>query len=118
MAKKKQWAAWGRILGALAGILWIVSGVLQAIGGILGENFTNIINTATWLDGLGGVITDLIYAIIIIVIGVLVLLLSIGRFGINYVVIGILLIVFAFISGGLPAILALIGGIFYIIAGA
>ena len=118
MVKKKEWAAWGRILGALAGILWIVSGVLQAIGGILGENFTNIINTATWLDGLGGVITDLIYAIIIIVICVLVLLLSIGRFGINYVVIGILLIVFAFVSGGLPAILALIGGIFYIIAGA
>jgi hypothetical protein len=118
MVKKKEWAAWGRILGALAGILWIVSGILQAIGGILGDNFTNIINTAAWLEGLGGVVTGLIYAIIIIVIGVLVLLLSIGRFGINYVVIGILLIVFAIVASGLPAILALIGGIFYIIAGA
>ncbi len=117
MARKSSWATWGRILGAIAGILWIVSGVLQLIGDILGESFTNIVNTAAWLNGLGGVITDLIYAIVIIVIGVLVFLLSVGRFGIKYLIIGILLIVFAIIGSGLPAILALIGGIFYIIAG-
>ncbi len=115
MVRRSSWATWGRILGAIAGILWIISGILQAIGGILSTNFTNIVNTATWLDGVGGA---LVYAIVIIVIGVLVLLLSINRFGLSYVIIGILLIVFAILSGGLPAILALIGGIFYIIAGA
>ena len=117
MARKSSWAEAGRILGAIAGILWIVSGILQIIGTVLGDNIVAIINTAAWLYDLGGVITGLIYAIIIIVIGVLVLLLSVGRFHISYVLLGILLIIFAIIASGLPALLALIGGICYIVAG-
>jgi len=117
MARKSTWAELGRIFGALSGILLIVSGVLQAIGNIFDESVWDIVNTAGWLNNVSSSIEGLVYAIIIIVIGVLILLLSIGRFGLKYVVIGILLIVFAIIAGGLPAILALIGGIFYIIAG-
>jgi hypothetical protein len=118
MARKSSWAEVGRILGAISGILLIVSGILQLIGGILGDNVWAVVNFAGWLNDLGGVITGVIYAIIIIVLGVLILLLSIGRFGLNYVLIGILLIIFAIIAGGLPALLALIGGICYIVAGA
>ena len=118
MARRSSWAEAGRILGAISGILLIASGILQLIGGILGDNVWDIVNFAGWLNDLGGVITGVIYAIIIIVIGVLVLLLSIGRFGMNYILIGILLIIFAIIAGGLPALLALIAGICYIVAGA
>ncbi len=113
MVRRSSWASWGRILGAIAGILWIISGILQLIGSLLSDKFTDILNTASWLYPLN----NIVYAIVIIIIGVLILLLSINRFGLSYVIIGILLIVFAILSGGLPAILALIGGIFYIIAG-
>lgn len=117
MARKSTWATWGLILGAIAGILWIISGISMALGGILG-GIDAFSDTVTWLDNIGGGLTNVIYGIIIAVIGLVVLLLSIGRFGMKYVFIGIILIVFAIVAGGLPALLALIGGIFYIVAGA
>ena len=117
MAKKKQWAQWGTIFGVLGGALWIVMGILsileQALGGVLDAFYT-----ASWLNSIGGGLEALVIGIIMIALGALVVLLCLGRFGLNYVLIGILLIVFAIIGSGIPAILILIGGIFFIIAGA
>lgn len=120
MAKKnKQLANWGSTLGAIGGILWIIIGVLMVIGvaasGIL--SVIDVFNTYNWIAGLGGGLTALVSGIIWIAIGAFVLLLSIGRFGLNWVAIGIILIVFAIIGSGIPAILVLIGGILFIIAG-
>ena len=116
MAKKKEWAQWGTIFGILGGALMIVGGVLKVLETIA-VGFVDVIYKGSWLNGLGG-ITPLIIGIIWIALGALVVLICIGRFGMSYVPIGIILIVFAIIGSGLPAILILIGGIFFIIAGA
>jgi len=117
MVRKKEWATWGLVLGAIAGVLWILTGLSMAIeGGFLGA-FDGFTNTVSWLDDALGATRFIISGIIIAVIGVFTLLVSIGRIGINYVFIGVILIIFAIIGGGIPAILALVGGIFYIIAG-
>jgi hypothetical protein len=118
MARKRSaWAHWGTILGVLAGAFYIVVGVLTILGTIA-QGILDVFYTASWLNRIGGGLEALILGIIMIVLGVLIVLLCIGRFGLNYVVIGILLIIFAIIGSGLPAILALIAGIFFIIAGA
>lgn len=117
MAKKKELARWGTIFGVLGGAFWIIVGVLTILETIA-AGIMDVFYTASWLDKVGGGLQPLILGIILIAIGALVVLLCLGRFGLSYVVIGILLIVFAIIGSGLPAILTLIGGIFFIIAGA
>ena len=118
MVTKKQWAIWGLVLGAIAGALWILTGLSMAIeGGFLGSAFDGFTGTVSWLDDALGATKYIVSGIIIAVIGVLTLLISIGRLGINYVFIGVILIIFAIIAAGIPGFLALVGGIFYIIAG-
>ena len=112
MAKKnKTLANWGSILGAIAGILWVLVGIFIVLDEAAG-GFTDAFNTLNWVGNLGGGLEAIVIGIIWIVIGALATLLSIGRFGLNWIVIGILLIVFAVIGSGIPAILALIGGIY------
>jgi hypothetical protein len=116
MAKKnKSLANWGSILGVVGGIIEVVVGVLWLIGGIL-ESIIDIFNTANWIGGNLGLATT-IAAIILIVIGALSILLALGRFGLDYIVIGILLIVLGIVGGGIGGLLVIIGGILFLIAG-
>lgn len=116
MAKKnKSLANWGSIFGIIGGIIEVVVGVLMIIGGIL-ESVLDIFNTANWVGGNLG-LSALIAAIILIVIGALSILLALGRFGLNYVVIGILLIVLGIVGGGIGGLLVIIGGVLFLIAG-
>ncbi|NPD87448.1 MAG: hypothetical protein HGN29_01910 [Asgard group archaeon] len=116
MAKKnKSLANWGSIFGIIGGIIEIIVGVLMAIGGIL-ESVLDIFNTANWIGGNLG-LSVLIAAIILIAIGALSILLALGRFGLDYIVIGILLIVLGIVGGGIGGLLVIIGGILFLIAG-
>ncbi len=113
MATKKQLANWGSILALIGGILEVAVGVLMLIGGIL-ESILDIFNKSNWLGPLVG--NDLVSAIILIVVGVIVILIAIGRFGLNYTVIAIIFIILGIIGSSLAALLILIGGILYLIA--
>ncbi|MHA1953360.1 MAG: hypothetical protein ACXAAM_04005 [Candidatus Heimdallarchaeaceae archaeon] len=116
MAKKnKSLANWGSIFGIIGGIIEVVVGVLWLIGDII-TDIIDIFNTANWIGGNLGLET-LIAAIILIVIGALSILLALGRFGLNYVVIGILLIVLGIVGGGIGGLLVIIGGVLFLIAG-
>ena len=114
--KRKGLANWGSIFGIIGGAIEIAVGVLMIIGNIL-TNIIEIFNTANWLGNLVGGGNDLIGPIILIVIGALSLLLALGRFGLDYIVIGILLIVFGIVGSGIGGLLVLIGGILFLIAG-
>ena len=116
MAKKnKSLANWGSILGIVGGIIEVAVGVLWLIGGII-ESVVDIFNTANWIGGNLG-LEATIAAIILIVIGALSILLALGRFGLDYIVIGILLIVLGIVGGGIGGLLVIIGGILFLIAG-
>lgn len=115
MAKKnKKLANWGSIFGVIGGIIEIVIGVLWIIGDILAE-VVQIFNYVNWVGGLSA--NAILSAIVLIVIGVISLLLALGRFGLDWVVLGILLIVLGIVGGGIGGLLILIGGILFLIAG-
>ena len=114
MAKKnKSLANWGSIFGIVGGIIEVVVGVLWIIGDII-ASVVEIFNKVNWV---GGYLEPTIAAIVLIVIGALSILLALGRFGLDYIVIGILLIVLGIVGGGIGGLLVLIGGILFLIAG-
>jgi hypothetical protein len=117
MAKRnKSLSNVGTILGVLGGAIEVAVGVLMLIGGTL-ESIVVIFNTANWVSKIGGELETLIVAIILIVIGVLSILLALGRFGLDWIVLGILLIVLGVVGSGIGGLLVIIGGILFLIAG-
>ncbi len=117
MAKRnKSLSNVGSILAVLGGAIEVAVGVLMLIGGTL-ESIVDIFNTANWVSSIGGGLESLIVAIILIVIGVLSILLALGRFGLDWIVLGILLIVLGVVGSGIGGLLVIIGGILFLIAG-
>ena len=113
MAKKnKKLANWGSILALIGGIIEAAVGVLMLIGGLL-EEILDIFNTASWVGNFG---PPLVHAIILIVIGVLSILIALGRFGLDWIAIGILLIILGIVGSGIGGLLVIIGGILFLIA--
>ncbi|MHA1303198.1 MAG: hypothetical protein ACTSQE_08525 [Candidatus Heimdallarchaeaceae archaeon] len=110
---KKDLTKWGSTLAIIGGVIWLVVGVLMLIGNLL-ESIVNIFNMASYGGNLFGVT---MHAIILIVIGAITILMSIGRFELKETAQGIFLIVFGIIGSGLPGLLVIIGGILFIIAG-
>ncbi len=98
----KELIKWGRILSLIGGVLLIVQGILQAIGQNLGPSVFGTLN-------------NVIIGIIAIVLGALILALAYKEFGLSDIIIGILILVLGIIAGGWGALLAIIGGILYIL---
>ncbi|UJG40763.1 MAG: hypothetical protein K9W45_13120 [Candidatus Heimdallarchaeum aukensis] len=113
MAKKANIAKWGRILALIGGILWVALGVLMLLGDIL----SSIVSLFTSLSLGGNLANAIIAAIILIAVGAITILISLGRFGLKELVTGIIFIILGIIGGGLVAILVLIAGILLVIAG-
>ncbi|MBY9001126.1 MAG: hypothetical protein KGD64_09445 [Candidatus Heimdallarchaeota archaeon] len=117
MAKRnKSLSNVGSILAVLGGAIEIAIGVLTLIGETLG-GIVDIFNTANWVSSLGGGLESLIIAIILIVIGVISILLALGRFGLDWIILGIILIVLGVVGSGIGGLLVIIGGILFLIAG-
>ncbi|MHA1551759.1 MAG: hypothetical protein ACTSQC_07425 [Candidatus Heimdallarchaeaceae archaeon] len=121
MAKRnKSLSNVGSILAVLGGAIEVAVGVLMLIGETLG-GIVDIFNTANWLGDLVGGLGAIVGAIILIVIGVLSILLALGRFGldwiVDWIVLGILLIVLGVVGSGIGGLLVIIGGILFLIAG-
>ncbi len=117
MAKRnKSLSNVGSILAVLGGAIEVAVGVLMLIGETLG-GVVDIFNTANWLGDLTAGLGAIVGAIILIVIGVLSILLALGRFGLDWIILGILLIVLGVVGSGIGGLLVIIGGILFLIAG-
>ena len=106
----------GSILSVLGGAIEIAVGVLTIIGEALG-GIVDIFNTANWVADIGSGLGNIILGIILIAIGVVTVLLALGRFGLDWIILGILLIVLGVVGGGIGGLLVIIGGILFLIAG-
>ncbi len=117
MAKRnKSLSHVGSILAVLGGAIEVAVGVLTILGEALG-GIVDIFNKANWVSELGGGLEALVIGIILIAIGVISILLALGRFGLDWIILGILLIVLGIVGSGIGGLLVIIGGILFLIAG-
>jgi hypothetical protein len=115
---KINWTGAGYIDSLIGGFLLIIQGILtiaSEITSIVGDLSLLSFSGMSWLNGL--IMIVLGFVVLLFVWYWLQLRLRMGTPIKNRVLLGIILIVFGLISGGIAGILVLIGGILFIIGG-
>ena len=117
MARRRDYQKWGKIFAIIAGILFILGGILLIMHILsvvtLGTFEMDLVAKGFLLRLIG---IDWIIAILGITLGALTLVLL--RADVSDTLRGILLIILGIIGIGIPGLLDFIAGILYIIAGA
>ncbi|MHA1400374.1 MAG: hypothetical protein ACTSQE_08495 [Candidatus Heimdallarchaeaceae archaeon] len=113
--KKADFRKWGKILATIGGILFIVGGVLLLLNIVLHFGLGTLESD---MIAKGFILRFIPFDILIAVIGIALGVLSIAfpNTKLSDFLLGLLLIIIGIIGIGIPGLLVVISGIFYIVA--